>query len=43
MFYDPQADAGHYCAVCGREMFGAEDICQKCKDRMSIDDDVDYE
>ena len=43
MFYDPQTEIGHYCANCGREMFGAEDICQKCKDRMSIDDDVYYE
>lgn len=38
---DPQLDVGHPCAICGCEMFGENEICQRCQDRM-MDNEEDY-
>lgn len=40
--HDPQNEVGHTCAICGCEMVGDKDICQRCADRMT-EDDVYYE
>lgn len=39
MFYDPQTEDGHYCAICGREMFGSNEVCEKCLNRLNDDDE----
>lgn len=35
---DPQDEAGHYCAICGREIFGDDILCQRCLDRAAEED-----
>lgn len=39
LWTDPQEGRGHYCAVCGREMFGESEICQRCTDRLVEDEE----
>lgn len=36
---DPQTEVGHYCAICGREMFGEKEICESCISLMVEDDE----
>lgn len=37
--YDPQTEVGHFCEVCGREIFGVKDICEECESLLSEFDD----
>jgi predicted nucleic acid-binding Zn ribbon protein len=34
---DRQTDDSHPCFVCGREIYGDYDVCQKCQERMKED------
>lgn len=38
---DRQCDPSHPCVICGREIYGDYDVCQRCQERM-IDDEEDY-
>lgn len=42
LFTDPQIGVGHYCANCLREMFGNNELCPKCLDRLD-DDEIIWE
>ena len=36
---DRQTDASHPCILCGGEIYGDYDVCQKCQNRMKEDDE----
>ena len=38
LYHDIQTEIGHACAICGCEMYGEKDICQRCLDRMTEDE-----
>lgn len=31
LWVDPQEGEGHYCARCLREIFGNDEVCEKCR------------
>ncbi len=37
--YDPQTALSHPCFVCGREIYGDYDICERCQERMREDEE----
>jgi uncharacterized OB-fold protein len=42
MFYDPQTEDGHYCAICCREMFGRKEVCERCLSRLD-EEEIEWE
>ena len=36
---DRQTDASHPCILCGGEIYGNYDVCQKCQERMQEDEE----
>ncbi len=36
---DPQTDPSHPCILCGGEIYGDYDVCQRCQERMTEDND----
>jgi predicted nucleic acid-binding Zn ribbon protein len=36
---DRQCDPSHPCIICGREIYGDYDVCQRCQERMKEDDE----
>lgn len=36
---DRQTDASHPCILCGGEIYGDYDVCQRCQERIKEDDE----
>lgn len=36
---DRQTDPSHACIICGREIYGDYDVCQRCQERMKEDEE----
>ena len=36
---DRQTDPSHPCIICGREIYGDYDVCERCQERLAEDND----